>query len=106
MKADGVTPKMPPNPAPHIIDRLIEIGLTETAGMGVGPLSWLAINEWQRAAYVRLTPWEAKLIRRLSIAYVAEGRRAENETCPPPWHREVTQREREVEQARLQMVLG
>lgn len=106
MKADGVSPQMPPNPAPHIVERLIEIGLTEAAGMGVGPLSWLSINEWQRAACVRLDPWEAKLIRRLSIEYVAEGRRAEKETCPPPWHREVTQREREIEQKRLQAVLG
>src|SRR3546814_2226980 len=45
-KKDGITPQMPPNPAPHIIDRLVEIGLTEAAGMGAAPLSWQSIRSW------------------------------------------------------------
>lgn len=106
MKRDGIKPPMPPNPAPHIIARLIEIGLTEAVGMGAGPVSWLTIDAWQRVTLVRLPPWEARLIRRLSSEYIAEGRRAEEETCPPPWHAEVTRREIETETDRLRMVLG
>lgn len=106
MKRDGITPKMPPNPAPHIIARLIEIGITETTGMGPAPLTWREIAEWQRVTGVALPPWESRLLRQLSLAYIAEGRRAESETCPPPWRSEVTQRERDVAEAKLRMVLG
>lgn len=106
LKKDGITPPMPPNPAPHILSRLIEIGLTEANGMGASPLSWREIRAWQELTGVELTPWEARLIRHLSTAYLAESRRGESENCPPPWRAEVTEREREVEQARLEMVLG
>lgn len=105
-KRDKITPPMPPNPAPHIISRLVEIGLTEAAGMGSVPLTWLTINQWQIAVNVRLPPWEARLIRALSVEYLAEGRRAESENCPPPWRAPVTQRERDTELARLELVLG
>ncbi|MEG3089498.1 phage tail assembly chaperone [Sphingomonas sp. PB4P5] len=106
MKRDKIVPPMPPNPMPHMITRLVEIGLSESNGMGASPLSWREINEWQQAAGVDLAPWEARLMRTLSLAYLAESRKAESETCPPPWHAPVTQREIETEQARLQMVLG
>jgi hypothetical protein len=106
MRKQGITPQMPPNPAPHIVTRLVEIGLTGSNGMGSVPLSWLEINEWQRATAVRLAPWEARLIRDLSVAYLAESRRAESETCPPPWRAQVTKREAETEEARLRAVLG
>jgi hypothetical protein len=106
MKKDGIPVRMPPNPAPHIIGRFVEIGISEANGMGASPLSWREINEWQRATSVDLSPWEVRLLRRLSTEYLAESRKAESENCPPPWRAEVTQREREVEQARLEMVLG
>ncbi len=106
LKRDGITPQMPPNPAPHILSRLIEIGLSESNGMGATPLSWREINEWQRAMSIDIPPWECRLIRRLSIEYLAEGRRAESENYPAPWRAEVTQRERDAEEARLMMLLG
>lgn len=106
LKRDRVTPAMPPNPLPHMITRLLEIGLSEAAGMGVGPISWLTIDAWQRLTGVELAPWESRLLRSLSVAYVAEGRRAESETCPPPWRAPVTQHERDAEEKRLRMVLG
>src|SRR3546814_5786496 len=98
-KKDGITPQMPPNPAPHIIDRLVEIGLTEAAGMGAAPLSWQSIRSWSDMTGIYPAPWEARLIRKLSIEYLAEGRRAESENCPPPWRAEVTERERETERS-------
>ena len=91
---------------PHIVERLVEIGLTEAAGMGSGPIGWATINAWQDAVGIRLAPWECRLLRRLSVAYVAEGRRAEAETCPPPWRGEVTSAERAAEERDLRSVLG
>lgn len=105
-KRDGVTPQMPPNVAPHIIDRLIDIGLTEAAGMGVVPIGWTTINAWCDRTGVDLPPWEARMLRRLSADYIAQSRKAEDETCPPPWQAPITARQREVELERLKMVLG
>lgn len=106
LKADKVEVAMPPNPAPHIVTRLIEIGLTEQAGMGAAPLSWGEINEWQRSTSVSLPPWEARLIRRLSTEYLAEGRKAESENSPPPWRAPVSQRELDADEERLRALLG
>lgn len=106
LKRDGMAPRLPPTSAPHIIERLIEIGLTQAAGMGVGPLTWGEIVGWQQATGVTLAPWESRLIRKLSLEYLAFGRLAESETCPAPWMAPVTQREIAAEQARLERVLG
>lgn len=106
LKRDGITPPMPPNPAPHIIERLIEIGLSEAAGMGAVPVSWITIEAWQRVTGTTIAAWEARLIRRLSTDYLTMSRKAESETCPPPWRAPVTEREIETEVQRLEMVLG
>lgn len=106
MKRDGVTVPMPPNPLPHVIDRLIEIGLTEAAGMGAGPVSWQTMDAWANRTSVNIPPWEARLIRRLSVEYVAEQRRAESENCPPPWAWQTTEAEKQAANRELEMVLG
>jgi len=107
MKANGIrNPMMPPNPLPHVIEHLVDIGLSEAAGMGIGPVSWLTIDAWRRLNGVELPPWEARLIRRLSIEYVAEQRRAESENCPPPWRWEVTEGEKKAEASGLAMIFG
>jgi hypothetical protein len=106
LKQQGVTPPMPPNSAPHIINRLVDIGLTGSNGMEMIPLPQSEIAAWQTNSCVRLAPWEAKLIRRLSTEYVSERGRAESETCPPPWRAPITNREIETEEARLRAVLG
>lgn len=106
MKADDIPVRMPPNPAPHFIDRLVEIGLTESTGMGGAPLSWGSIAGWQSVVGIELQPWEARLIRKLSVEYLAENRRAEEPACPAPWQTERSAREIEVEDERLRMVLG
>lgn len=106
LKRKKINPPMPPNPAPHITDWLIEMGLTEAAGMGAVPISSRELAAWQDNTCVRLAPWEARLIRELSKAYLAEGRIAESETCPPPWRAPVTQRELDIEESQLRMVLG
>jgi hypothetical protein len=106
MKKDGIRPQMPPNPAPHIIARFIEMGMTQSNGMGATPLSWSEISAWCDRTMINLPPWESRLMRELSSAYLAEGRVAESETCPPPWRGIVTQRERDVSEANLDRLLG
>ena len=106
MKKDKIVPAMPENPAPHITSRLIEIGLTEAAGMGAAPLSWREIDAWCARTAVDLDPWESRLLRSLSLEYLAQGRRAESEACPAPWRAPITQREIDVEMAQLEALLG
>lgn len=106
LKQQGIAPQMPPNSAPHITDRLVEIGLTGSNGMGIIPLPHTEIAAWQTNSCIRLAPWEARLIRRLSTEYVSESSRAESEHCAPPWRGQVTRREIETEEARLRAVLG
>ncbi|TCP91892.1 hypothetical protein C8J42_103584 [Sphingomonas sp. PP-CE-1A-559] len=106
MKKDGIQPQMPPNPAPHIIGRFIEMGMTQSDGMGRTVLSWSEISAWCERTMINLPPWESRLMRELSSAYLSEGRVAESGTCPPPWRGIVTQRERDVSEANLDRLLG
>lgn len=61
-------PPSPPNPAPYLTDWLFEIG-PMTGGDVIG---WLDLTAWQRITGIELTPWEARLIRRLSGEYALE----------------------------------
>lgn len=106
LKRDGIEPKMPPNPMPHLVARLVEIGLVSGGGMGPAPLSWEALDAWQRMTRVALAPWEARLLRSLSAAHIVEASLADDETRPAPWHAELTQRERDRDEALLNAVLG
>lgn len=106
MKSMGINPPMPRNPAPHIMDRFVEMGMVEATGAGTGPLSWREIHYWQSNTSVRLPPWEARLMRRLSVDYLAEQRRAEEETCPAPWSDPNSEDMKRAEVAVLDMVLG
>lgn len=105
-KQDGIEPRMPPNPAPHIVDWLLEIGLTEAAGMGAGPASWREIDAWCNRTHIAPAPWEARLLKRLSRDYLTESRVAEDVHRAPPWRAEPTAQERAAEERRLMAVLG
>lgn len=106
MKANGVRPQMPPNPMPGIIARFIEIGITGAGGMGPRPLTWLEIDAWSHGTAVELSPWEFRLIRHLSIAYLGELGKAESENHPAPWRGVVTTRDAAAETQSLRAVLG
>jgi hypothetical protein len=97
---------MPPLPLPHMVEWWTEIGMTGSNGMSATPLSWTEIAAWQTNTCVTLTPWEARLIRSLSIAYLVQSRLSEAETCPPPWRGEVTEADKAAEVSFLDAVLG
>jgi hypothetical protein len=105
MEADGISPVMPPQPAPHLVTYLMEIGPVEPAGVDNAPVSWPTMESWQRQTGVTLEPWQAKLIRRLSIEYLAEMRRAREPDCPAPWGGMTPDRRAAVE-AKLRAAFG
>lgn len=78
----GEAALVPPNPAPLIIDWLMEIGPT---GSDAAPLSWRDIAAWQAITGIELEAWEARLIRRLSGDFASMRIKAEKADCPPPY---------------------
>jgi hypothetical protein len=87
MRDKGEALYMPPIEPEHgyLIDTLLDAGPASPAGMGMSQLSWLELQAWQHGTGIGLDPWEARLIRALSGAYVQECRRAEAPDALPPW---------------------
>lgn len=106
MRMQGAEPQMPRNPMPQLMTWFVEIGMVENTGMGPAPLSWREIEAWQRAVGVSLDPWRARLIRQLSIEFIAEKGRAEDENCPAPWVSRASDAERRAEEKELRALLG
>ena len=88
MEADGIEPTMPPLPPAPYLDWLLELGPTEAAGMGAAAISWRTIEAWCSRTGNDPSPWEARLLRRLSSAWLAEADRARKPDCPAPWSAE------------------
>lgn len=77
--------EMPPVTAEYLIGHLMDAGLVDVGGMGQAPLSWTTLRHWREQTGVRLSPWEARLLRRLSSEYIAEQHRAEAIDAKAPW---------------------
>ena len=86
IERDGGEIEMPPfDDGEYLIAYLYELGPTVAAGMGAGPVTFAEMAAWQVARGFELEPWEARLLRRLSVDYLAESHRATERNCPPPW---------------------
>lgn len=85
LEKDEVEPDMPPCDAQYLVGYLFEVGPTMAAGMGDGALTHGEIESWQRNTGIELQAWEARVLRRLSLAYLAESSRAKASDCPAPW---------------------
>lgn len=85
MTADGVEPDLPPATAPWVVEKLMEVGPVVSAGMGPGPITWRDIAAWQEVTGFPLDPWEARLLRTLSIDYLTMMNEARKLDCPAPW---------------------
>lgn len=54
-------------------------------GMGESPIGWQEMAAWQQLAGIRLMPWEARLLRKLSGDYIAARYKAKEPLCPAPF---------------------
>ena len=83
---------MPPlSGCEYILDYLFtpgEVGVTMAGNMGAGPITHGELRAWMGNTGVRLTPFEARLMVRLSHEYLSESHRAEKLGCKPPWNPE------------------
>lgn len=71
--------------AGRVVDWLFEVGPTVPGGMGPAALTHSEILAWQRNVGIRLTPWEARMLRALSREYLSEHLAADDPARPPPW---------------------
>lgn len=86
IERDGGEIEMPPfDEGEYLIAYLYELGPTVAAGMGAGPVTFAEMAAWQAARGFELEPWEARLLRRLSVDYLAESHQATRRDCPPPY---------------------
>lgn len=102
MKERGEEVHLPPVPAQYLIDWWREIGPTEEDG----PISWLSMTAWERLTGVELLPWEARLIRSLSSAFVSQRYDAKKPDCPPPWSPERPQQVRNKVAVQFAAMIG
>ena len=64
---------------------LFEVGPVASSGMGVAPVPYVELVAWQEGVGISLTPWEFRMLRRLSMEYVVESRLAEDADRAAPW---------------------
>lgn len=81
--------ELPPNPLRYLTDWLFEIGPSVPVGMGEAPVGWTDMAAWQRLTGVELAPWEAKAIRAMSTAFIAQRNESRKPTCPAPYTSDV-----------------
>lgn len=97
MVREQITPDLPPNPAPYLTDWLFEIGPIASNGMGSSAIGWPDIAAWQMLKAVELFPWEAKVLRQLSAAFLGMMQDAKDPSCPAPFlSTETMERNREA----------
>lgn len=75
-----------------MVDYLFDVGPVMGGGMSAAAITWEEINEWQDATGIELSAWEARTLRRLSVAFVAATQAAEEPDCKPPYADPAAQR--------------
>lgn len=79
-------PPLPPlEGGEYLLGYLFEIGPALAGGLGPAPLTHGELRAWQDNTGIALMPWEARLLRRLSLEYVAASQAATERNAPPPW---------------------
>lgn len=80
-KSETFLPQLPEvETGEEVLDWFWEVGPTE----GDQPLSHKELQAWQENTGVELQSWQARLLRRLSLEYLAENSRATDPKCTPP----------------------
>lgn len=81
-----VEPEMPDlDWGKYLIDYLFEVGPVMAAGMGSAPITFTELGNWQAQLGLRLSPWEVRMLRRLSLEYNSESQLATKPDRGPPF---------------------
>jgi len=82
----GQAPEIPQIEAgAYLLDALRDLGFASIVGMGaLVSVSWAEIAGYMQATAGISDGWEARLVRRMSGAYIEWMKRGENPLCKPP----------------------
>jgi hypothetical protein len=95
-EAVGLSVELPPVEAGHhLVECLWEIGPSMPTGMGNAPVTFTEMQAWQQQTGSVLDAWEARTLRRMSVAYVTQAHEAAAPDCPAPWMPAPTASERD-----------
>lgn len=72
---------LPPNPAEYLTDWLFDIG----PSAGDRSIGYTDLAAWQAISGVKLEPWEARTLRRLSGEYLGQMAKSRKAGSPPPY---------------------
>lgn len=84
-KDDDYLPDMPPVDCEYLLVYLFEAGPLQGGGSAPAALGWTEISAWRSLAGVALAPWQARLLRRLSLDYLNQMLQSTDPDCAPPW---------------------
>ena len=83
-------------PAQYLANYWFELGLVGNGAMVPVAISATELLAWQQGSGVELTPWEFRVLREMSRAYIASMNAAENPECQPPYGKQVDEFDRSV----------
>jgi hypothetical protein len=66
--------------AGYIAELAVEIGFARST-----PLDWSELKAYSEMTGIYLTPWESKVIRQMSLAYVGQAAVSSDQECLPPY---------------------
>jgi len=72
---------MPECGALYLVEYMIELGVT----YGEQAVPYSEIESWQRQSGIELQPWEARIVKQLSEAYLSESHAARDPDAKAPW---------------------
>jgi hypothetical protein len=96
IRRQGRAPSLPHISLPYLVELFLEVGPALAGGFGAAPLTHAELRAWQDDIGIRLTPWEARALKRMSGEYVAELSKAEATDRPAPFVPDFRHRRREV----------
>ena len=99
---------LPPVPraARHLLDQFLELGPASRDASGLAPITFAEIGAWQAVAGIELLPWEARLMRRLSSAYVSQHALSAAPDALPPWGAVTSDAGRDAISRRVRLIFG
>ena len=68
----------------YLLDYFIELGAVSSAHEGIQALSFTEIKAWCELMNTKLRPWEVKIIRKMSSAYVGMDYKARKPETQAP----------------------
>lgn len=68
----------------NLLDYVIDIGIANSAGFGLTPLTWTDLLSWSKLTNVELTSWESKQLMDLSRSFTSYFSKYDDKEIPAP----------------------